>query len=267
MSTDNIVVSFSGGRSSAMMCWLLENHEDYKNRKKHYVFFNTGKEMPETISFAKRWIENYLEVNITVIEANVFFDERNSTGYKIVDWLTLSMDGQPNEDVVRKYGLPSIAYPHCTRELKQNPIKAFIKECLGFKKGEYVQALGMRFDEPLRIRAHPEFIYPLWEKRIIKADVAAFFQGDYHRREWYNLEIEEFEGNCDFCFKKSHKKLMAMYEKHPHRFLWWDDIQEKYYDGDDEIFRGRKLARDIFKEGGANEHEKIDLSCSCGHDW
>lgn len=266
-----IAVSFSGGKSSAMMCWLLENHEDYKHLKKHYVFANTGREMPATIIFAKRWMNEYLGVKLNVIEAKVYHDLAKSTGYNLVDWQNLSMDGKPYEEVVKKYGLPSISFPHCSRELKQNPIKAFIREHLGLKNGDYVQALGMRYDEPRRVKPNTEFTYPLWDKKVTKSSVLEFFESDSYRKNFYNLDIEEFEGNCDFCFKKSHSKLMKMFAKHPQRFLWWDNLQEKYYKGNDEIFRGKKLSRQLLRDGFENKAEQLvaekNFDCSCGKDW
>ena len=266
----DIVVSFSGGKSSAYLCWLMENHHAYKHRKKHYVFANTGRELTATIVFARGWMRDYLEVSLNVIEAKIYPDERKSTGFTIVDdWNDISMDGEPFEAVISKYGLPSIAFPHCTRELKINPIKAFIREHLGLQKDEYVEAIGMRFDEPKRVKNDPNYIYPLYDLGVTKQHVNDFFQEDYHRREIYGLQIEEFEGNCDFCYKKSHSKLMKMFAKHSSRFLWWDDMQEKYWELDTEIFRGKKLSRDLLIEGLDNKDAELekDYDCACGRDW
>lgn len=86
------------------------------------------------------------------------------------------MDGEPFEAVISKYGLPSIAFPHCTRELKINPIKAFIREHLGLQKDEYVEAIGMRFDEPKRVKNDPNYIYPLYDLGVTKQHVNDFFR-------------------------------------------------------------------------------------------
>lgn len=173
----DIVVSFSGGKSSAYLCWLMENHHDYKHRKKHYVFANTGRELDSTIVFARGWMRDYLEAPLYVIEAKVYPDERKATGYTIIDdWNNISMDGEPFEAVISKYGLPSIAFPHCTRELKINPIKAFIREHLGLQKDEYVEAIGMRFDEPKRVKNDPNYIYPLYDLGVTKQHVNDFFR-------------------------------------------------------------------------------------------
>jgi 3'-phosphoadenosine 5'-phosphosulfate sulfotransferase (PAPS reductase)/FAD synthetase len=256
-----IVVSFSGGKSSAMMCDLLETLPEYRDRVKHYVFANTGRELPATISFM-RWWGKYLNREIVVIEAVVHHDERKSSTHKVIRNLTseLSMDGQPFEEVMKKYGLPSITFLHCTRELKANPIRSYIRQELGLNPGEYVQAIGMRFDEPRRVKQDPEFIYPLYEQRITKQDVNEFFA--HPDRKNFTLDIEEFEGNCDFCFKKSWAKLEKMRAKHPTRIMWWTDMEDRYWEESSESYRGHRMAYDLLQGKHRND---IDLPCHCLH--
>lgn len=260
-----IIVSVSGGKSSAYMSWLLENLPEYKHIKKHYIFANTGREMPATISFLYYFFRKFLDVDITLLEANVRYDERASTSYTIKSFSDLSMDGEPYIEVVKKYGLPSIKFPHCSRELKQNPIKNYIRQELKLRNGEYVQAIGMRYDEPRRVQTISEFIYPLYKYEVTKSVVNAFFQSPMLRN--YTLDIEEFEGNCDFCFKKSVNKLRQMYEKYPHRFLFWDNLQEDFYKPGAEIFRGKKISRELFQTPTTDAEDEKDYPCSCGRDW
>ena len=49
----NILVTVSGGRSSAMMARHIQTNDKYKNCNKIYVFANTGMERIETINFLK----------------------------------------------------------------------------------------------------------------------------------------------------------------------------------------------------------------------
>lgn len=258
MDNRDIVVSFSGGRSSAMMCYILEQDPEYRHRKKHYVFANTGRELTETLQFVLT-VEWLLDIQVNLIEANVF-EERKSTGYKLVKRGDLSTEGEPFEAVIKKYGLPNVSFPHCTRELKINPIQSFIKNHLGLKKGEYVEAIGMRYDEPRRVKHNPNVIYPLFSKKITKQDVIEFWQDPERSR--YDLTIEEFEGNCDFCFKKSWAKLKKMGHKHRTRMLWWHDMERKYGSPESNLYRGHQLAVGIIREVLAEEDEK-DLNCSC----
>lgn len=258
----DIVVSFSGGRSSAMMCYILENDPKYRQAKKHYVFANTGRELDYTLMFINdvSWL---FDIKVHYIEAEVNHHERKSTGFKIVENRgDLSINGEPFKEVVEKYGLPNVSFPHCTRELKINPINAFIKDFLGLSKGEYLQAIGMRFDEPRRVKPNPEFIYPLYDNKVTKQDVTDFWE--HPDRRTFNLALEEFEGNCDFCFKKSWNKLKMMAKKHPHRLLWWNDLERKYGSNTEDVksnlYRGHKLAIGIRIE---LEQDEKDLECAC----
>ena len=50
------IVSFSGGRSSAMMLHILmENGEQVDA----VLFYNTGKERPETLDFVQEWSDRW----------------------------------------------------------------------------------------------------------------------------------------------------------------------------------------------------------------
>lgn len=255
----DIVCSFSGGRSSAMMAWILATDPTYSRFKKHFVFANTGRELSATIMFIKNcmWLFN---IHVHFIEAEINPTLGIGTSYKLIeDHSKLSFDGEPYEAMIDKYGLPSIALPHCTRELKIVPISKFIKFHLGLSKINCVQAIGFRADEQKRINPKPQFIYPLNELGITKYDVNAFWKSP-DRAPW-DLSLEDYEGNCDFCFKKSWPKLKQMSVKHRSRMLWWNTMEEKYWVEGEAIFRGHKVILDLVE--GA-EHEESDLTCACG---
>ncbi len=259
-----IIVSFSGGRSSAMMVMLFENNKYLRNLEKHYVFANTGRETSSTLNFIREF-QRVQQFDLKLIEGVVHNDERKSSTHQIVDFQTLSREGEPFENMIVKYGLPNVAFPHCTRELKINPIRSFIKNDLGYKNGEFIQAIGMRADEPRRIRQNDEFIYPLFDFGLTKADVNEFWNHEDVKN--YTLNIEEFEGNCDLCFKKSWSKLKLMASKKTSAILWWDDMQEKYgkLNGDN-IYRGQKSARDLLRASHEDDnYDNEDLACSCSH--
>jgi predicted phosphoadenosine phosphosulfate sulfurtransferase len=55
LSGGNILLSFSGGRTSAFMAKLIFELPKYKNFKKLVVFANTGKEKEETLKFVNEW--------------------------------------------------------------------------------------------------------------------------------------------------------------------------------------------------------------------
>lgn len=253
-----IVVCFSGGKSSAYMVFLLENHEFYKQTKKHYVFANTGREYHATLSFIYHF-QKMMGIDLKVIESKPYHDERKSSGYNLLRSVAdADTEGKPFEDMVKKYGLPSVAFPHCSRELKINPIKAFIREHLKLERGNFVEAIGIRYDEPRRIRAYPDKIYPLYDFKITKSMVNEFWESPYLRA--YTLGLEEYQGNCDLCFKKSWSKLKRVATENPGAVSFWADLEYKYSRGNgDEIFREHKTAKDLFSY--VHDNESIDCTC------
>jgi len=63
----------------------------------------------------------------------------------MTNFTTACRDGEPFEAVIKKYGIPNMDFPHCTRELKIRPIHAFAKVYFG--SVDYVSAIGIRADE------------------------------------------------------------------------------------------------------------------------
>ena len=53
----NLIVTVSGGRSSARMARHIQTHPKYTDYNKVYVFCNTGMERPETITFLKNIVK------------------------------------------------------------------------------------------------------------------------------------------------------------------------------------------------------------------
>lgn len=256
-----IIVSFSGGRSSGYMVYLLETLEKYQNREKIYVFANTGRELPETLQFIDRFMR-WIEKPIHILEAEIHLNERKSSTFKLISRMSeANLDGRPFRAMAEKYGLPSVATPHCTRELKVNPINSFIRDHLGLKKGEYVDAIGYRYDELSRAKQDPDrYIFPLIENRVTKEQVMKFWQ-EGELKNW-DLGLEDFEGNCDFCFKKSWTKLKKMADKHSSRLIFWNDLENEFWQEGHDLYRGHKLAQNLIN---GIDHEDKDMSCACSH--
>ena len=153
----NLLVCRSGGRTSEFMYkYILENHADEYNIVG--IFANTGWEHHKTLEFVhNNDIENerLFGVKPVWVEA-VVHKGRVSSTHKLVTYETASRNMEPFEEVVKKYGLPNSAYPHCTRELKEQPIHDYIKNVMGWSNkadgdSNYFTALGIRSDEPVRI--------------------------------------------------------------------------------------------------------------------
>lgn len=208
MNKERLLILNSGGRTSAYMTErvLNEYSDKYDIR---IVFANTGWEHEKTLEFVnncdKRWGNK-----IVWLEA-VTNTGRVACTHKVVTFETASRNQEPFEDVVAKYGIPNAGYPHCTRELKESPIVDYCKS-IGWNRGEYNVALGIRADEPKRVKrglnkSNGQIrLYPLvdWFETD-KLDVL-----DYWEEQEFDLGIPEHLGNCIGCFKKSQKKLLKV---------------------------------------------------------
>lgn len=214
----------SGGRTSAYMTKRIL--DEYSDQYEIVVCFaNTGQENDETLDFVKDCDEHF-GFNTVWIEAEVN-EGRVGTTYKIVNYETASRDGKPFENVIAKYGIPNVTYPHCTRELKEAPVHSYIKS-IGWKKGEYLTAIGIRSDEPKRIRTvntnKMNRVYPLahWFPSD-KQDVMTFWS-----EQDFDLQLQDYQGNCKWCYKKSNKKLFQIMDDDITIFNFPNQMEKKY---------------------------------------
>lgn len=219
----NLLISFSGGRTSAYMTkFILDNLSDTFNII--VVFANTGREFEETLQFVnecdKRW-------NFNTVWIEAITDEKHGNGVraKVVSFETASRNGEPFEAMIAKHGLPNVRMPICTRELKSYAIKAYARQ-IKFKN--YKTAIGIRADEIDRVQADHKkkgFIYPLVSLGTTKSDVNKFWINND-----FDLQLKGYEGNCDFCFKKSLRKLLTLTTEQPDKLIWWEQMEKKYSD-------------------------------------
>lgn len=232
MSKKKLLVTFSGGETSAFMGqWLNKKMQD--KYEMLFVFANTGVESNETLDFVHK-CEKEFGLDIKWIEAKVYHNQRKSTGFKIVDYnsVTRNTDWKhrtdtPFEEVVKKYGIPNHSRLHCTRELKMNPIKNYAKSVWG--KEKYYLALGIRIDEIDRINPKKDelrLVYPLIQK-----DMQPMTKK--HINFWWNqqpfrLNLKGYQGNCGACYKKSNNKLMQMVKDDINYFEFLDYLENKY---------------------------------------
>lgn len=163
-----------------------------------YLFVNTGQEHPKTLEFVDRCSKEWA-MPITWIEAVQHPGVRKSSTHTQVSFETADRSGAVFEAMIEKYGIPNKSYPHCTRELKLRPMESYIRST-GWTGVQ--AAVGIRADEPRRLTAKPGVVYPLadwWPSD--KQDVMTFWED-----QGFDLGIEEREGNCVWCWKKSEKK-------------------------------------------------------------
>jgi len=221
-SKEKLLISFSGGRTSAYMTWWLLNNMQHKYEMV-VVFANTGKEREETLQFVHKCD---VEFNFNVVWVEAWIVPENGAGTKhiVTNIKYASRNGQPFEDMIAKYGMPNQNAPHCSRELKNRPIKDYAKS-IGWKN--YQTALGIRTDEPKRLnwesKQKNKFLYFAELFEVTKSDVNNFWS-----KQSFDLKLKSYEGNCDLCWKKGLRKLMTIVKDKPELANWWREMDAKY---------------------------------------
>lgn len=211
---NRLSVSFSGGETSAyMLLWILENWQS-KYDEILVMFANTGQENEETLIFVDQ-VAKYANVNVVWLEAKVH-DGRKGCTHRIVDFETASRDGEPFEEMIKKYGIPNQAWPHCNRELKLNPMRSYLRS-IGWEKGQYDTAIGIRSDEIDRVRSdHKEerIVYPLaFQNPKSKQEINVFW-----RDMPFRLQLKGYQGNCKWCWKKTLRKHLTIIDETPEHY-------------------------------------------------
>lgn len=221
-----IIVSISGGRTSAMMAYLIK--KDFGDTHDiAYIFANTGREKEETLIFLDK-VDKFFGLGVIWVEAVVHHDERKSSSHRFVDFASANRDGSVFEEVIKKYGIPCTKAPGCTRELKNNTIKSAAADIDFGKYGQdYQTAIGYRADEQKRIKQHKiteeKHLYHLNDIGVRKADVARFWANMP-----FDLELKDYEGNCKLCYKKSKRKLLTQLVEHPEDADWIVKMENDY---------------------------------------
>lgn len=231
MKKDKLLVcTFSGGRTSAFMAQFINNYSKYDEFDKVFIFANTGKEREETLEFINQCDKEW-NLNIIWLEADVIHEKGVGTSFKKVDFNSASRNGEPFEEMLKKYPIPTNFASNCTRELKLAPINKFVKS---LAYNEVYTAMGIRFDERHRMSNTAEdqnIIYPL----INDIRVDSKFIRSWWDAQSFDLQLKDYEGNCDLCFKKSTKKRLTIIKENPNVAEWWQRMEETY--GNEDIPR------------------------------
>ena len=146
----NLMITVSGGRSSAMSAKHVQTSAKYKDFKKVYVFCNTGQERKETINFLKN-IVKYWNIDLIIIEGVYSLEMGVGVSYKIVDFDTMSMNSEPFEQMIAHKnkgvfdGLPNQDAPYCSENLKTLPAKKLCDDLFGVNN--YLKVIGYRKED------------------------------------------------------------------------------------------------------------------------
>ena len=239
MGSTAVLVSFSGGQSSALMgAYFCEKHPNRIGNDIHFFFGDTGQEMPETYQFIEQF-EAYYNIKVEKRKKDLI-ELIEKTGY-----------------------LPNRMMRYCTSRIKEHPAKKYAVS-LGYKPNDYTMALGLRYDEPLRVhRMKDKHLLPLHYGFITKQDVNSFWD-----EQPFKLDIPNYKGNCKFCFLKSLPKLIALAKEYPQEFLQWAELEEKHKRGkhgfrQDITFRAiYELSQQKTLFDFADSHND-EIACSC----
>lgn len=265
-------ISFSGGRTSAYMTKkIIDNWSD----KYEFIvtFANTSLEHPKTLEFVNN-CDKYFGFNTVWLEGVVHHGEKKATTHKVVSFDTACRNGEVFEEFIKKYGIPNTAFLGCTRELKRNVMESYLIS-LGLGRSNIDLAIGIRADEKRRVSekaSDRRIIYPLvdiWPTD--KQDVL-----DWWEDQEFDLEIDEFEGNCLGCYKKSDKKHFLQMDRDRGVYDFHSRMESLYrnvgpQEGERVFFRGNRSTEmmfaayeeqkdqpkrriiDIYEDGGCSE--------------
>ena len=215
------VVSFSGGRTSAYLVHLMEQKRSVDGWDVSYVFMDTGAEHPKTYDFVRN-VSKYFWVEITCLRVDINPELGKGNSYKVVSIDDICQDLQPWKDMIKKYGVPYYGGAFCTDRMKLGPFTKYCND--NFGKGNYTTWLGIRADEPKRLSEKDGIRFLAELSDFEKPDVL-----DWWREQEFDLGIDEWNGNCVFCFKKSDLKLAAAQRDNPEHYIEFLEM----LDGDD----------------------------------
>lgn len=225
MTARRLLLSFSGGETSALMCKLMLEHarDDYDEMR--VLFANTGEENEQTLEFVDR-CDKAFGLNVIWIEAVTPETKGVGARFRVVDFASASRHGEPFEQMIRKHGIPGPSMPVCSKEMKGRPIRRWAREN-GWLPGTYDLAIGIRIDEVDRMSPNARaerIIYPL-VKRFPHTKPAV---NEFWQRQPFRLELKGYQGNCRWCWKKSLRKHLTIISENPGAYDFPERMEKAY---------------------------------------
>lgn len=238
----------SGGRTSAMMSAMLDP-------RVVLTFQNTGREHPNTLTFLQR-LEDALQRPIVWLEWRPppqKGDPPRKFGFEVISFRTAARNGEPFRAC-----LQALADFRATKG--EEPIAPWAKSriCTAYLKHKvkdhYVESLeidaydtlvGLRYDEPHRVSNLQErdtqrriFRCPLFDAGIMKDDVLAFWS-----RQSFDLELQDYQGNCTACFLKDQSDLSRVLGEEETDAEWWEGMETDFENFGGQRFPGYRQLR------------------------
>ncbi len=272
MKRDSILVSVSGGRSSAVMARIVQTSVKYSGFKKHFVFCNTSRESDATYEFLRK-IE--LDWCIPLVYLEGIYPTGIGEGIKArtVSFKELKRDGSLFEEMIqfqfktRDPSLPSTSQPFCSKNLKAKVARSFMRDLIGTRR--YVTALGYRLEDmPHRVsyaelEESNEYICPLIQDFSIplsQYDIQCILD-----LNTFDLSHSSKLGNCKLCWKASDASVLMRANAYPEDAEFVRYLETKY---NDVMYRGRRSLDDVIASrfnGMASLFDHYqDEPCDCG---
>lgn len=210
------VVSFSGGRTSAYLVHLIEQKRKKEEWDVEYVFMDTGAEHPKTYEFIKNTVK-YFSINLTVLKP--VFNQTVGIGvsYEICEIDQIGWDLSNWSKMMKKHGNPYVMGAFCTSKLKTEPYDKYCNEKYG--KGNYITWLGIRIDEKRRLKARQGVRYLAEISNMRKHEIIHWFKS-----QPFDLDLDEWLGNCVFCLKKGINKVALAAIQEPELAKEWSQV-------------------------------------------
>lgn len=278
------LISFSGGRTSAYMLYqIIKAHGGTLPDDVIVAFANTGKEREETLRFVhecgSRW-----GVKIHWLEWR-----RGKPIYEEVGFNSASRDGEPFAALIEwKQRLPNSFERWCTEFLKVKIMFALVEDKLGLKPGQFVETIGLRDDEGMRIlrgmeaaeRHGRRVAYPLARAKVTKKDIWKFWLGDnidpknlvHPLPQGFDLGLHPWEGNCTLCFQKGKGIRKRIIRENPREPAWWihqEASQSGWFDKRDLVAELVEQIRANPSFFDADDDMEYDVECGshCGLEY
>jgi hypothetical protein len=202
------IVSFSGGRTSAYLVHLMEQKRINDGWDVDYVFMDTGAEHPKTYEFVKNVVEHF-GIDLKCIRARVSQEKGVGVVPVEIGIEDIGWDMTTWTDMVRKYGVPyNPSGAFCTDRMKTTPFSKFCNARYG--KDNYTTWLGIRLDEKRRLKPRKGYRYLAEISPMAKEQIVGWWSDMP-----FDLQIDEWLGNCVFCIKKGINKVAVAIKQEP----------------------------------------------------
>lgn len=212
---------WSGGKDSTFMIWkLLED----KYPLDEIIFCDTGWEFPQMYEYILR-VQNYIKEN---------FNFKNITklnwkkGKEIWNrWAETEFKKGRYKGLKR--GFPfSFGMSWCSRELKINPVKKYLKQ--NYLDRQIYVYIGLSYNEKHRILKtkifkNVQYLYPLIDWKIRENETNLYLKNIGLYNDLYNY----FDRlGCYICPKQSLKRLYILYKYFPELWQNFYKLGKKY---------------------------------------